>query len=252
MEIWSAAAASHAGFGRSSSATCFGRTRPDRRMLCATRRFSKKRMSSEARRRTRDGALVRALVDNGMGNGDVGLSRSVLRSSAASRPGEERARARQSSTTVASRTRARSPSFSSLPHRSRDGDRAAFDPERIGAGIDCDGQVLVFTTCFGLYGDFKRVAKRYAEIGTRSSTRFGVDSDVREGRFRTRAQLHHEGQRARRAPAEVAAEGRLRPHPQGTRMASRYRDGRDRHVIQRASPARRGRCDRRTKGRSDR
>jgi len=55
----------------------------------------------------------------------------------------------------------------------------------IGAGIDCDGQVLVLHDVLGLYGDFKpKFAKRYAEIGTAVVDALrAYDSDVREGRF---------------------------------------------------------------------
>jgi 3-methyl-2-oxobutanoate hydroxymethyltransferase len=55
----------------------------------------------------------------------------------------------------------------------------------IGAGIDCDGQVLVLHDVLGLYGDFKpKFAKRYAEIGTAVIDALrAFDSDVRAGRF---------------------------------------------------------------------
>ncbi len=55
----------------------------------------------------------------------------------------------------------------------------------IGAGIDCDGQVLVLHDVLGLYGDFKpKFAKRYAEIGTAVVDALrAFDSDVRAGRF---------------------------------------------------------------------
>lgn len=55
----------------------------------------------------------------------------------------------------------------------------------IGAGIDCDGQVLVLHDVLGLYGDFKpKFAKRYAEIGTAVVDALrAFDSEVREGRF---------------------------------------------------------------------
>ncbi|MEP6694120.1 MAG: 3-methyl-2-oxobutanoate hydroxymethyltransferase [Chloroflexota bacterium] len=55
----------------------------------------------------------------------------------------------------------------------------------IGAGVDCDGQVLVLHDVLGLYGDFKpKFAKRYAEIGTAVVDALrAFDSDVREGRF---------------------------------------------------------------------
>ena len=55
----------------------------------------------------------------------------------------------------------------------------------IGAGIDCDGQVLVLHDVLGLYGDFKpKFAKRYGDIGTAVVDALrAYDSDVREGRF---------------------------------------------------------------------
>lgn len=55
----------------------------------------------------------------------------------------------------------------------------------IGAGIDCDGQVLVLHDVLGLYGDFKpKFAKRYAEIGIAVVDALrAFDADVREGRF---------------------------------------------------------------------
>ncbi|HEX9495631.1 MAG TPA: 3-methyl-2-oxobutanoate hydroxymethyltransferase [Candidatus Limnocylindria bacterium] len=55
----------------------------------------------------------------------------------------------------------------------------------IGAGVDCDGQVLVLHDVLGLFGDFKpKFAKRYADLGpivVDALRRF--DADVREGRF---------------------------------------------------------------------
>ena len=55
----------------------------------------------------------------------------------------------------------------------------------IGAGIHCDGQVLVLHDVLGLYGDFKpKFAKRYAELGPiilGALRQF--DSEVREGTF---------------------------------------------------------------------
>src|SRR5205809_7369397 len=55
----------------------------------------------------------------------------------------------------------------------------------IGAGVDCDGQVLVLHDVLGLYGDFKpKFAKRYGEIGTAVVDALrAFDSDVRDGRF---------------------------------------------------------------------
>ena len=55
----------------------------------------------------------------------------------------------------------------------------------IGAGIHCDGQVLVLHDVLGLYGDFKpKFAKRYADLGpviADALRRF--DAEVREGAF---------------------------------------------------------------------
>src|SRR3977135_3800758 len=55
----------------------------------------------------------------------------------------------------------------------------------IGAGVECDGQVLVLHDVLGLYGEFKpKFAKRYGEIGTAVVDALrAFDSDVREGRF---------------------------------------------------------------------
>ena len=55
----------------------------------------------------------------------------------------------------------------------------------IGAGPDCDGQVLVLHDVLGLFGDFKpKFAKRYADIGTQVVDALrAFDGDVREGRF---------------------------------------------------------------------
>ena len=53
----------------------------------------------------------------------------------------------------------------------------------IGAGLGCDGQVLVFHDVLGLYGDFKpKFARRYAEGGTILTQ--GLESFVREVRQR--------------------------------------------------------------------
>ncbi len=55
----------------------------------------------------------------------------------------------------------------------------------IGAGVDCDGQVLVCYDLLGLFGDLSpRFVKRYAELGvaTRDATAAFID-DVRAGRF---------------------------------------------------------------------
>jgi 3-methyl-2-oxobutanoate hydroxymethyltransferase len=55
----------------------------------------------------------------------------------------------------------------------------------IGAGIDCDGQVLVLHDVLGLYGDFKpKFAKRYADIGTQVEKALReFDAEVRAGTF---------------------------------------------------------------------
>ena len=57
----------------------------------------------------------------------------------------------------------------------------------IGAGIDCDGQVLVLHDVLGLYGDFKpKFAKRYADIGAAVTTALReFDREVRDGTFPT-------------------------------------------------------------------
>jgi len=55
----------------------------------------------------------------------------------------------------------------------------------IGAGPDCDGQVLVLHDVLGLFGDFKpKFAKRYGEIGAAVVDALrAYDTDVREGHF---------------------------------------------------------------------
>jgi 3-methyl-2-oxobutanoate hydroxymethyltransferase len=55
----------------------------------------------------------------------------------------------------------------------------------IGAGPDCDGQVLVLHDVLGLYGDFKpKFAKRYADIGAQVETALrAFDAEVRGGVF---------------------------------------------------------------------
>jgi 3-methyl-2-oxobutanoate hydroxymethyltransferase len=55
----------------------------------------------------------------------------------------------------------------------------------IGAGIHCDGQVLVTNDILGLYGDFKpKFLKRYAEIGNEMKKAFEeFAKDVRENKF---------------------------------------------------------------------
>jgi 3-methyl-2-oxobutanoate hydroxymethyltransferase len=64
-------------------------------------------------------------------------------------------------------------------------DDAAIPTIGIGAGPDCDGQVLVSYDAFGIFDAFvPRFVKRYAEVGAamRSATREYI-ADVREGRF---------------------------------------------------------------------
>src|SRR3989338_3121675 len=55
----------------------------------------------------------------------------------------------------------------------------------IGAGIHCDGQVLVSNDILGIYGDFKpKFLKRYAEIGNEMKKAFEqYAKEVREGKF---------------------------------------------------------------------
>ena len=55
----------------------------------------------------------------------------------------------------------------------------------IGAGIHCDGQVLVLHDVLGLYGDFKpKFAKRYAELGPLILGALRqFDAEVRDGTF---------------------------------------------------------------------
>ena len=64
-------------------------------------------------------------------------------------------------------------------------ERLAIPTIGIGAGVNCDGQVLVLHDVLGLFGDFKpKFAKRYADLGpivVDALKRF--DADVREGRF---------------------------------------------------------------------
>jgi 3-methyl-2-oxobutanoate hydroxymethyltransferase len=57
----------------------------------------------------------------------------------------------------------------------------------IGAGVDCDGQVLVLHDVLGLYGEFKpKFAKRYADIGSAVTEALReFDREVREGTFPT-------------------------------------------------------------------
>ena len=64
-------------------------------------------------------------------------------------------------------------------------ERLAIPTIGIGAGVGCDGQVLVLHDVLGLFGGFKpKFAKRYAELGPiviDALKRF--DADVRAGRF---------------------------------------------------------------------
>jgi 3-methyl-2-oxobutanoate hydroxymethyltransferase len=55
----------------------------------------------------------------------------------------------------------------------------------IGAGVECDGQVLVMHDLLGLDPDWKpRFARRYAELGLATRAAFAAfAADVREGRF---------------------------------------------------------------------
>ncbi len=63
----------------------------------------------------------------------------------------------------------------------------------IGAGIHCDGQVLVTNDILGLYGDFKpRFIKRYAEIGAEMKKAFEeYAKDVRKRNFPTDEHSFH-------------------------------------------------------------
>ncbi len=64
-------------------------------------------------------------------------------------------------------------------------ERLAIPTIGIGAGVDCDGQVLVLHDVLGLYGDFKpKFAKRYADIGAQVEAALrAFDADVRSGAF---------------------------------------------------------------------
>jgi 3-methyl-2-oxobutanoate hydroxymethyltransferase len=64
-------------------------------------------------------------------------------------------------------------------------ERLAIPTIGIGAGVDCDGQVLVLHDVLGLFGEFKpKFAKRYADIGgaVREALR-EYDREVRSGAF---------------------------------------------------------------------
>ncbi len=64
-------------------------------------------------------------------------------------------------------------------------ERLAIPTIGIGAGPDCDGQVLVLHDVLGLYGGFKpKFAKRYADIGAQvESALRAFDAEVCEGAF---------------------------------------------------------------------
>ncbi len=64
-------------------------------------------------------------------------------------------------------------------------ERLAIPTIGIGAGLDCDGQVLVLHDVLGLYGDFKpKFAKRYVDIGAQvESALRAFDAEVRSGAF---------------------------------------------------------------------
>jgi 3-methyl-2-oxobutanoate hydroxymethyltransferase len=64
-------------------------------------------------------------------------------------------------------------------------ERLAIPTIGIGAGPDCDGQVLVLHDVLGLYGEFKpKFAKRYADIGAQVVDALAAfDRDVRSGAF---------------------------------------------------------------------
>jgi 3-methyl-2-oxobutanoate hydroxymethyltransferase len=64
-------------------------------------------------------------------------------------------------------------------------DRLSIPTIGIGAGIACDGQVLVLHDVLGLYGDFKpKFAKRYADIGAQVVDALkAFDAEVRAGTF---------------------------------------------------------------------
>lgn len=76
----------------------------------------------------------------------------------------------------------------------------------IGAGADCDGQVLVFHDMLGLGDDFQpRFVKRYAELGQAASKAIATYADeVRRGEFPTAAHTYSEkiSRPRKSAPAE--------------------------------------------------
>lgn len=64
-------------------------------------------------------------------------------------------------------------------------ERLAIPTIGIGAGPDCDGQVLVLHDVLGLYGEFRpKFAKRYAELGpVIIDALMEFNAEVRDGRF---------------------------------------------------------------------
>ena len=64
-----------------------------------------------------------------------------------------------------------------------------FPPSAVGAGADCDGQVLVLHDMLGLYSEFTpRFVKRYAELGTLMEQAVrDYAEEVRSGAFPTPA-----------------------------------------------------------------
>ena len=72
-----------------------------------------------------------------------------------------------------------------LPVAAMATERVSIPTIGIGAGPDCDGQVLVLHDVLGLFGEFKpKFAKRYADLGPIVVEALrAFDADVREGRF---------------------------------------------------------------------
>src|ERR671935_3333388 len=69
-------------------------------------------------------------------------------------------------------------------------ERLAIPTIGIGAGPDCDGQVLVLHDVLGLFGEFKpKFAKRYADLGAAVEAALReFDREVRDGSFPTQAE----------------------------------------------------------------
>ena len=62
----------------------------------------------------------------------------------------------------------------------------------IGAGPDCDGQVLVFHDLLGFNGTVPKFVRRYAELGgaaTEALARYAAD--VRSGSFPSDSETYH-------------------------------------------------------------